>query len=175
MTSLSLLSCACHPAYTGQMCEVLFDPCALGMCRNGATCTNVNSTVYECQCPVDYTGMNCELTIDHCADPSVNCPNTSTCVDDIGLFRCVCLPGFTGAACEVDIDECATASCINGICVDLVGRHECDCFPGWTGGSCETNIDFCDTGDPTNRLGPCDPLGTGRCVDGNSTFTCFYA
>ena len=153
------------------MCEVLFDPCALGMCRNGATCTNVNSTVYECQCPTDFTGMNCDVTIDHCANPSANC-NNGTCVDGFGFFTCECFSGYIGDACNIDIDECQTVNCINGICLNLVGRHECDCFPGWTGDSCETNIDECDTGDPTDVNGLCNDTGSSSCTDGNSTFSC---
>ena len=47
-------TCDCHPAYTSQFCETLFDPCALNLCLNNAACENIGlqttrPTVEKCE------------------------------------------------------------------------------------------------------------------------------
>ena len=161
-------NCTCHPAYGGDQCETLVDPCALERCQNGATCTNMNTTGdYMCHCnAIEFTGVNCETAIDHCALFNANC-NNGSCVDRFGTFFCQCNPGYTGNICNVDINECLTAGCQNGRCEDLVNNFQCTCYPGWTGRLCDVDIDYC-----TLHNGPCYSPGTVDCIDGNITYSC---
>ena len=105
-------NCSCSPAYSGDQCETLVDPCALEPCQNNGTCTNIGSGNYTCECRNQFTGTDCETITDHCALPTTNC-NNGSCVDGIGTFTCECNPGFTGDFCDQDINECETAGCVN--------------------------------------------------------------
>ncbi|XP_064393885.1 delta and Notch-like epidermal growth factor-related receptor isoform X2 [Halichondria panicea] len=164
-------TCDCHLAYTGQFCETLFDPCALSLCLNNATCENIGTTNYTCDCTIDFTGENCEIEIDQCALNQGVC-NNGTCIDGFGIFSCDCIDGFIGAFCETDINECESASpsCQNGVCIDDINSFTCDCYPGWSGDLCENDIDYCSFGPAP--FGPCSDFGSSECIEENNTFFC---
>ncbi|XP_064393891.1 fibropellin-1-like isoform X3 [Halichondria panicea] len=163
-------TCNCHPAYTGQFCETLFDPCVLSLCLNNATCENIGTTNYTCNCTIDFTGENCEIEIDQCSLIQGVC-NNGTCIDGFGIFSCDCIDGFIGEFCETEINECvASPSCQNGVCIDDINSFTCDCYPGWFGDFCENDIDYCSFGPAP--FGPCSDFGSSACIDGNITFSC---
>uniref|UniRef100_A0A1I8FUY6 EGF-like domain-containing protein n=1 Tax=Macrostomum lignano TaxID=282301 RepID=A0A1I8FUY6_9PLAT len=81
-----------------------------------------------------------------------------------GKCNLKCKNGGTCTRCEFNIDNaCASKPCINGLCTDLVKNYSCSCFTGWEGRNCNINHNDCPTG-------AC--LNSGRCIDGNGTFTC---
>ncbi|BFZ22228.1 hypothetical protein BsWGS_25267 [Bradybaena similaris] len=137
-----ILTCHCHPAFTGKYCESELDACTLLPCSMGQTCTDLtaeeqgNSSVgYKCgPCPagtVDVDG-SCE-DIDECLDTEVcdqECQNTYR------SHICYCRPGFRmnqtdGRTC-LDINECEerTSTCTQK-CINTVGNYTCSCRDGY--------------------------------------------
>ncbi|XP_025107964.1 delta-like protein A isoform X2 [Pomacea canaliculata] len=55
----------CMAGWTGQRCSTDMDECAQGICRNGATCTNVPGS-YSCACTQYFSGKNCEQVSSLC-------------------------------------------------------------------------------------------------------------
>ena len=82
-----------------QACEDI-DDCLRGMCRNGATCINLEGIEngYECECSFGPTGLrawvghDCETNVDECDEnePKHDCDPHATCVDSPGAFSCSC-------------------------------------------------------------------------------------
>ena len=130
--------CQCPPYYTGDLCEIDYNPCT-NKCQNNGTCVFYYDGEYNtvCSCTEYFTGENCTSDIDECST-STPCQNNATCINLHGSFNCVCQDGFTGERCETNIDDCVDVICENnGSCVDLVNDFECNCIPGHSGKFCQ--------------------------------------
>ena len=179
--------CLCDPEYTGDMCEVMVDPCAMSPCDNGGICVNIGENSFECICSSGYTGDDCGIEISYCE--SVLCDNGGTCVSDKDGFSCICPFGYTGDLCSKDINECINITCSGvGTCIesstnitDILppgeqldpdnlpdvpspGDFFCLCPVAYSGDLCEM-ADFCYSS-------PCNNNGTCISNSDNGTFTC---
>jgi hypothetical protein len=100
--------CACHPAFTGPVCEHNIackadNPCKPFKCHK----TNTKDG-YRCECTSNYETVydpkpRC-IDRDECR-LSVRCHNNGTCVNTADGFLCVCGDKHTGKYCERLIDE----------------------------------------------------------------------
>ena len=132
--------CQCLPYYTGDLCEIHFDPCT-NKCQNNGTCESnyISDGEYNtvCSCTEYFTGENCTSDINECST-SNPCQNNATCINSHGSFNCVCQDGFTGERCETNIDDCVDVTCENnGSCVDRVNDFECNCTLEYSGKFCQ--------------------------------------
>lgn len=116
-------TCTCPPNYTGNICDVPYNPCDDKPCNNGANCSS-SSNGFVCACRGGFTGPTCSVNIDDCV--GVNCVN-GTCHDLVAGYTCVCQTGYTGEHCQTNIDDCASDPCLHGQCRDLVSGFYCDC------------------------------------------------
>ena len=52
--------CQCSPGWTGDICQLLDNPCLYGPCPNGTVCVDESTldhpAVYHCTCPGGFTG-----------------------------------------------------------------------------------------------------------------------
>ena len=156
--------CQCPPYYTGDLCEIHFDPCT-NKCQNNGTCESnyINDGEYNtvCSCTEYFTGENCTSDIDECST-SNPCQNDATCINLHGSFNCVCQDGFTGERCETNIDDCVDVVCENnGSCVDLVNDFECNCIPEYSGKFCQWRSNQTCRGSER----PCIEAHTINCTD----------
>ena len=117
--------CICHPAFTGEFCDKILNPC--------------------------YTDSNKELVLENCEDFR-NCKRNPA--SSVG-YHCNCgaRPGYkfldkSDGAFDprcVDIDECKTHlkdRCLNGgICLNLNGSFMCQCPYSLTGPFCEIQLE----------------------------------
>lgn len=152
--------CHCLPYFTGESCEVVYDPC-VNKCENNGTCESTYNGTYEtvCHCTEYFTGDDCSEDINECLINNP-CQNNATCNNDHGTFSCVCRDGFTGDRCETDIDDCAGVVCRNdGSCVDGTNNFSCNCTPGYSGKLCQWH--FNQTCDGSN----CSEDNTVQCID----------
>ena len=157
--------CQCLPYYTGDLCEIHFDPCT-NKCQNNGTCESsyISDGEYNtvCSCTEYFTGENCTSDIDECSI-SNPCQNNATCINLHGSFNCVCQDGFTGERCETNIDDCVDVTCENnGSCVDLVNDFECNCTSEYSGKRCQWYRQPCNGVNCNN----------GTCVDGINYYIC---
>ncbi|KAJ8020411.1 Neurogenic locus notch-like protein 1 [Holothuria leucospilota] len=157
--------CICDIAYTGSMCESIYDACeGASICQNGGTCIST-SGIASCLCPSRYTGSLCEERVDPCAPNP--CENDGICIDlPTGIF-CACLIGYTGSRCENTRSVCDNLPCRNGgsceeITVDGMRTFSCQCQQGFTGATCEEVDD--NPCSPAN-----DPCVNGFCFSVSST------
>ncbi|CAF2149828.1 unnamed protein product [Rotaria magnacalcarata] len=129
--------CICPSTYTGVLCDVDIDECAVfpSMCRNGGTCTNEIGS-YRCYCPAGWVGSKCTKTMDYCQ--SQPCNRNGACISKINGFQCHCLSSYTGDVCQYDIDECVSNPCMNnGTCHNYNGGFHCQCPTDYYGKRCE--------------------------------------
>ncbi|XP_077380672.1 delta-like protein A isoform X2 [Festucalex cinctus] len=153
-------TCSCRPGFAGASCEIQVSECAGNPCRNGGSCTDLESS-YRCECPHGFYGNNCELSAMTCADAP--CANAGRCADrpDGGYF-CQCPAGYAGFACDKKIDHCTSAPCSNGArCVDLVNSYLCQCPDGFTGMNCDRAGDACSSRPCQNGATCRDGAGAG--------------
>uniref|UniRef100_A0A2C9KBW4 Cubilin n=1 Tax=Biomphalaria glabrata TaxID=6526 RepID=A0A2C9KBW4_BIOGL len=138
-----VLSCSCHPAYTGKDCESEVDACASQPCFKGQTCTDLtaveqgNSTIgYKCgPCPSGFqSSMGTCIDVNECLN-STACDHS--CVNTEGSFTCSCRNGFRLDATDKktcrDINECEerSSSCLHK-CTNTPGSYNCSCYTGHT-------------------------------------------
>ena len=153
--------CECPPYFTGDRCEMSFDPCA-NKCKNNGTCKSSYidgeyNTV--CNCTEYFTGENCTVDIDDCST-SNPCLNNATCINNHGSFNCVCQDGFTGERCESNINNCVDVVCQNnGGCVDLINDFKCNCTSEYSGKLCQWHHS-----QTCNGVG-CVTAHTVQCID----------
>lgn len=57
--------CICSSGYTGNLCDILVNPCDSNPCRNGGTCLSHQNT-FTCQCPNEWQGLLCEEVAESC-------------------------------------------------------------------------------------------------------------
>lgn len=159
--------CTCPLGYTGELCEIDINECAIGgsPCEHGGVCVNTPGS-FRCDCPRGFEGDRCEKNIDECA--AHPCENGATCLDQRGGYECICQPGYTGARCEIDIDECASNPCQNGARCNQNSKqpnsYTCTCQDGkFWGPRCEysTNssleyISLCKGCEEVAKDGKCD-------------------
>ncbi|KAK6971066.1 latent-transforming growth factor beta-binding protein 4, partial [Biomphalaria glabrata] len=149
-----VLSCSCHPAYTGKDCETEVDGCAIQPCFKGQTCTDLtaveqgNSTIgYKCgPCPTGF-----QASMGTCIDVN-ECISNKTCdhwcLNTEGSYKCSCRVGYRLETTDFktcrDINECEerSSNCQHK-CTNTEGNYTCTCYTGYTldpdGYSC--NID----------------------------------
>ena len=121
-------SCKCKSGYYGESCNIENPMCFPA----GTSSVNTDKT---CECKNDWTGTKCDkTTIDACA--SNICKNSSTCVNNNGVFRCICNPYYTGPSCNLRSAKCKDTCNDHGEC----DKGECTCDKDWTGAKCETNF-----------------------------------
>ncbi|XP_029026170.1 delta-like protein C [Betta splendens] len=151
-------TCACRPGFAGVNCEVQSNECDSGPCRNGGSCTDLQSD-YSCACPQGFYGKNCEVSAMTCADGP--CFNGGSCLEGgAGGYSCRCPHGFTGSNCERRTDRCSSSPCANGAqCLDLGSRVVCRCRPGFTGPRCDTSMGACAS-HPCRNAGTCEERGS---------------
>ncbi|KAH9505489.1 hypothetical protein Btru_057443 [Bulinus truncatus] len=138
-----VLSCGCHPVYTGRDCESELDGCYVQPCIKGQTCTDLtavqqgNSTTgYKCgPCPTGFQEfLNTCVDIDECLD---NSTCDQLCVNTEGSFTCSCRDGFRLNKSDLksckDINECEerSSSCKHK-CSNNPGNYSCSCYTGFT-------------------------------------------
>ncbi|KAK0043850.1 mucin-like protein, partial [Biomphalaria pfeifferi] len=137
-----VLSCSCHPAYTGKDCETEVDGCAIQPCFKGQTCTDLtaveqgNSTIgYKCgPCPSGFqSSMGTCIDVDECLNRKA-CDHS--CMNTEGSFTCSCRNGFRLDATDKktckDINECEerSSSCLHK-CTNTPGSYNCSCYTGY--------------------------------------------
>lgn len=182
--------CACvtgAPDCPGQVdhCSNAYDAC-----RNGGSCTNVETDAlvgYQCSCLDGVTGDRCDIVANACVVPSP-CPSTSTCERREGTvagvlndYQCICPVGFHGRDCSLHDDDVVNTCevhqnlCQNGGTCQPATDPACDtktncpldsfvcaCPPGTSGDRCQFTTDSC-AGQCTNG-GTCSPtLDGGLC------------
>ncbi|XP_053330486.1 delta-like protein 4 [Spea bombifrons] len=156
-------TCSCRAGFTGVNCEEKINECDSNPCRNGGSCTDVESG-YVCECPQGYYGTHCENTVLNCADSP--CFNGGTCRErELGAsYSCHCPLGFTGNNCEKKVDRCTHNPCLNGgQCLINGYTRLCHCAYGFTGPTCSININDCAS-HPCSNGGTCyDLLGDFFC------------
>ncbi|MEE6519321.1 hypothetical protein FKM82_031033 [Ascaphus truei] len=156
-TGQGSFTCACKAGFIGVNCEDKISECDSNPCRNGGSCTDVESS-YVCECPQGYYGTHCENSVLNCADSP--CFNGGTCRErELGAsYTCHCLLGFTGSNCEKKVDRCTGNPCLNGgQCFDLGNTQLCRCRSGFTGSTCAININDCARS-PCANGGTCNDL-----------------
>ncbi|XP_075049225.1 delta-like protein 4 [Mixophyes fleayi] len=167
-------TCSCRAGYTGVNCDEKINECDSNPCRNGGSCTDVESG-YVCECPQGYYGTHCEHSVLNCADSP--CFNGGTCRErEMGAsYACQCPLGYTGSNCEKKVDRCTSNPCLNGGQCSVFGYTQlCRCRPGYTGTTCAININKCAK-NPCSNGGTCsDQPGdfSCRCLPGFSGKTC---
>ncbi|KAM4690710.1 delta-like protein 4 [Rhinophrynus dorsalis] len=167
-------TCFCRAGFTGVNCEDKINECDSNPCRNGGSCTDVESG-YVCECPQGYYGTHCENSVLNCADSP--CFNGGTCRErELGAsYTCHCPLGFTGSNCEKKVDRCTTNPCMHGgQCFDLGHTQVCRCRPGFTGPTCTININDCAR-NPCSNGGICSDAVNDyhcKCPPGYSGKTC---
>ncbi|XP_063296528.1 delta-like protein 4 [Pelobates fuscus] len=156
-------TCSCRDGFSGVNCEEKINECDSNPCRNGGSCTDVESG-YICECPQGYYGIHCENSVLNCADSP--CFNGGTCRErELGAsYSCNCPLGYTGSNCEKKVDRCTRNSCQNGgQCFDTGYTQQCQCSPGFKGPTCAINIDDCAR-TPCSNGGTCfDLIGDYHC------------
>jgi jagged-1 len=119
--------CTCADGLSGTRCEIVEHPCAPQPCRNGGTCTLLNSSTYQANNRKEVTaasiimggmrgmssmgkpmGMKPVGFLGATTPPTV-AKNTSQ--PKVNEFMCTCAPGWTGPTCE--ISECTLQVFIN--------------------------------------------------------------
>ncbi|PIO29520.1 hypothetical protein AB205_0122320 [Aquarana catesbeiana] len=156
-------TCSCRAGYTGVNCEEKINECDSNPCRNGGSCTDVDSG-YVCECPQGYYGTHCEHSVLNCADSP--CFNGGTCKErEMGAsYACLCPLGYTGSNCEKKEDKCTNNPCLNGgQCYVLGYTQLCRCPSGYRGPTCAININDC-------AKNPCSNGGT--CYDLHGDYGC---
>uniref|UniRef100_A0A674DK64 Neurogenic locus notch homolog protein 1 n=1 Tax=Salmo trutta TaxID=8032 RepID=A0A674DK64_SALTR len=186
--------CACEPGYsgkqyrtrgqrskhlhgfwfTGTMCNINLDECALNPCHNGGTCIDgINS--FTCQCPEGYHDATCFSQVNEClSNPCIHGHFVFRLHLEIFLtfmlshlflsYNCLCDNGWSGKNCDINNNECESNPCMNGgTCKDMTSGYVCSCRIGFTGPSCQTNINECASN-------PC--LNQGTCIDDVSAYKC---
>ncbi|XP_070188097.1 uncharacterized protein [Littorina saxatilis] len=148
----------CPQGYTGDLCQLTTDECAVQPCLNNGTCVDEFLT-FSCNCPVGFEGNQCQTNPDDCVPYLCDSVGTQGCEDGLNDYTCVCRPGYTGKNCSVNIKECASNPCLHGAtCVDQVNGYSCDCAAGWTGQRCETVNDLCSPFPPCSNGANCTTL-----------------
>ena len=140
--------CECSPYFTGDHCEMSFDPCA-NKCENNGTCKSsfIGNGEYNtiCNCTEYFTGENCTVDIEAkiltCSEESVcgGSERRSNCInhENHNDYQCVCKFGYAGDRCEIDVDLCENSPCENGgTCEDHGSNFTCNCPPGYDGHTC---------------------------------------
>jgi len=129
------------------------DDCLRGMCRNGATCINLEGIEngYECECAFGPTGArawvghDCETNVDEC-DPSVpqhDCDPHSDCNDNPGGFTCSCHEHWQ----STDTDGVDRLARMFGDELEGAGCYDypdCSEEPCQHGGTCSEGPDGCE-------------------------------
>ncbi|XP_068109473.1 delta-like protein 4 [Hyperolius riggenbachi] len=156
-------TCSCRAGYTGVNCEAKINECDSNPCRNGGSCTDLESG-YVCECPQGYHGAHCEHSVLNCADSP--CFNGGTCREreNGASYACQCPVGFAGSNCEKKVDKCTGKTCLNGGQCSAYGNTQmCRCRPGYAGQACEHNINDC-------AKNPC--FNGGTCYDLINDYGC---
>ncbi|XP_062924853.1 protein eyes shut homolog [Mobula hypostoma] len=159
-----MFECVCPPFFTGELCELWFDPCAShnNPCSEFSTCITQSNGTALCICQPGFRGAHCEIDTNECL--SNPCWNRGHCLNEVNGYRCICLPGFSGIRCETNINECLSAPCKNnGTCLDLENGFQCNCTAGYHGILCELDVNEC-------VLLPC--LNNGSCYNMPGGFQC---
>ncbi|CAH1239922.1 OIT3 [Branchiostoma lanceolatum] len=113
-------TCSCAVGWAGEFCQEDMDECGLGVCQNGANCTNTGGG-YTCSCPIGYIGRNCQTNL---CDPNP-CQHEGECVPESQGYRCACQQGWEGT-------HCGTASGVVTTCTK--SRMRIDIPRGYVGG-----------------------------------------
>ncbi|XP_063803427.1 delta-like protein 4 isoform X2 [Pseudophryne corroboree] len=162
-TGQGSFTCSCRAGYIGVNCEEKINECDSNPCRNGGSCTDVESG-YVCECPQGYYGTHCEHSVLNCADSP--CFNGGTCREreNGASYACQCPQGYTGSNCEKKVDRCTSNPCLNGGQCSIFGYTPlCRCRPGYTGPTCAININEC-------AKNPC--FNGGTCYDLPGDYAC---
>ena len=156
-------SCGCREFYTGETCEISYEPCTGYPSYNATNAATNPYPYYPCR-----GKSTCQDT-----DPDTGLPMVYESADQYGNtmnltdYTCVCGQDeltnqtFIGKRCDVlPISYCdwfAPYCQNNGTCVsDLTGTiSTCECDPFWTGERCEIPYD-CDSL-PCENNGVCVP------------------
>ncbi len=165
ITRAGTFECDCGTSgYSGELCDVLIENCALSPCDNGGVCSDVDgSRVCDCT-DTGATGASCEVDIDECeSDPCEH----GTCENGVGQYTCDCTgTGYQGTNCELEIDDCQDDSCDPlTTCQDLADGFSCSACPAGYTGTGETgcqNIDDCAP----------NPCAHGTCLDRVAGYEC---
>lgn len=175
----------CTAGYEGKRCETRIDYCNLyEPCKNGATCTNQNSssTFYKCACAKGWKGVNCTQDIDECHQMQskfiVPCSGKGQCINTMGSYRCSCNEYYYGINCEYahicQKQRFAHVPCENGATCLVTGeslaenKYECKCATGYAGMNCShptCDLEPCQHDSICNMISPiayaCNCTGTG--------------
>ena len=139
-------NCSCPPYWTGNACQIAYDPCKEVTCYHGGVCQSNFQTLspgiheynVSCDCPQNFTGSHCQEDVDECSLTPPTCQNGATCVNTYGSYLCFCPAGFTGNHCDDDVNECAINPCQHGVCKDGLNSYTCNCnSTQFTGPTCE--------------------------------------
>ncbi|XP_046361832.2 sushi, von Willebrand factor type A, EGF and pentraxin domain-containing protein 1-like isoform X2 [Haliotis rufescens] len=154
----------CKYGYQGNGCDEPIDECVLGICQNGASCTDgPDPWDITCHCPAGFTGQNCQSTIDYCE--SNPCLNSGVCVSRVGGYECECRTTNTGPHCEDLGTSCWPNPCQNGgVCSPSGDTFNCNCPEGYNGTRCEIHTRRC-------RQNPCQ--NGGACEFENGRHVCY--
>ena len=89
---------------------------------------------------------------------SRNCPENSTCENNVGSFTCTCNTGYDGELC-LDVDEClANGTCDeHAECTNTIGSYSCNCNKGYYGAG-----RVCYKGQCVDSLCPINEMCTSR-------------
>ncbi|CAB4026027.1 von Willebrand factor D and EGF domain-containing -like [Paramuricea clavata] len=144
-------TCSCPAGYTGTLCELDVNECALFKpCFNGS-CNN-EQPGFSCSCFAGYTGDLCQTEINECAP--YPCFLGVPCTDLIASFSCgPCPGGYSGdgvncTRMDGKVDECVKKPQVchsNAKCMYNNGSYVCQCTDGYTGdgkNNC-TDVDEC--------------------------------
>ena len=165
-SGMDMFTCNCLIGYTGDLCEVMTDHCAVNPCKNGGNCTGLVGD-YSCKCHAGYSGKDCSENINECS--SNPCRNGGNCTDSVNGYSCVCPATYTGINCELDVDECLTNPCKNnGTCRNFVGRYNCTCLSGYFGDNCDV-LDC--VSNPCQNNGKCTANAQGYQCQCTSQYT----
>ena len=106
-----LYECVCHPAFTGQFCQIATNPCSLDsnkrICSNTGECMRDSSHIkgFRCQCLEGYVAKSISdptcIDLNECNSYLEVCKNGGTCENSMGSYECHCGLGFSGKNCDL--------------------------------------------------------------------------
>ena len=162
-------ACSCNQGFVGNGTTCVEGQCDETVCSGKEKKVCLSATSNECGCIEGFQMVN-NSCIDkvECLSQSLNCPENSQCVNEIGSYRCVCFNGYEGQNCtKTDQCESGLHQC-DGLrqCVDKIGGYECECKTGFNEHKNGTCIDHDECG-----VSP-DPCFPSPCINLIGNYTC---